>query len=242
MKKTRTFYAAVTLSIMALSPLAVQADAFLTIDQVADSKVLIPTPPDTLSARFAYDEEQYKWGKSMRETPRGLQAIKDADLSEGWFCDNFSDAFGIKISKEGTPELYRLLRRLQDDAGDLATREAKNLYMRPRPFMFHHEPTSTPDDDKFLVKNGSYPSGHTAIGWSTALVLTELNPDRQNEILQRGFEFGQSRVIVGAHWQSDVDMGRVVGAAVVARLHAEKEFQKQLKKAAKEVKKARKAK
>lgn len=103
--------------------------------------------------------------------------------------------------------------------------------------MHFNEHTSTPKDEKFLVNNGSYPSGHTAIGWSTALVLAELNPKRQNEILKRGFEFGQSRVIVGAHWQSDVDMGRVVGAAVVARLHADKNFRKQFNKAQKELKK-----
>ena len=39
-------------------------------------------------------------------------------------------------------------------------------------------------------------------------------------ILQRGIAFGQSRVICGAHWQSDVDAGRLVGSAAVAKLHA----------------------
>ena len=83
--------------------------------------------------------------------------------------------------------------------------------------------------------NGSYPSGHTARGWSLALVLAELNPDRQEEILKRGFEYGQSRVIVGAHWQSDVDMGRIVSAAGVARLHADDDFNEQLNRAKAEV-------
>lgn len=30
---------------------------------------------------------------------------------------------------------------------------------------------------------------------------------------------------MGAHWQSDVDAGRVVGSAAVARMHASPEFQ-----------------
>mgnify|MGYP003064931414 CR=1 FL=1 len=42
---------------------------------------------------------------------------------------------------------------------------------------------------------------------------------------------GQSRVICGYHFQSDVDAGRLVASAVVARLHANKEFMEQLTKA-----------
>ena len=91
-----------------------------------------------------------------------------------------------------------------------------------------------------LVNNGSYPSGHTAIGWATALVLAEINVDRQNEILKRGYEMGESRVIAGYHYQSDVDNGRIVAAGVVARLHADEGFQKQLEKAKKEFAKLKK--
>jgi membrane-associated phospholipid phosphatase len=35
---------------------------------------------------------------------------------------------------------------------------------------------------------------------------------------KRGFELGESRVICGYHWQSDVDAARIVGSAVVATL------------------------
>lgn len=91
--------------------------------------------------------------------------------------------------------------------------------------------TCNPEQQEELSTNGSYPSGHTAIGWATALVLAEVNPDRQNEILKRGFEMGQSRVICGYHFQSDVDAARIVASAVVARLHANDAFVKQLNKA-----------
>ena len=106
--------------------------------------------------------------------------------------------------------------------------------MRIRPFAFFKEDTCNPEQQQELSTNGSYPSGHTAIGWATALVLAEINVDRQNEILQRGFEMGQSRVICGYHFQSDVDAARIVASAVVARLHANDAFNKQLEKAKKE--------
>ena len=62
-------------------------------------------------------------------------------------------------------------------------------------------------------------------------MLAEINPQRQNEILKRGFELGESRVICGYHWQSDVDAARIVGSAVVATLHTNPAFQQQLQKA-----------
>lgn len=65
-------------------------------------------------------------------------------------------------------------------------------------------------------------------------MLTEINPQRQDQILQRGFDLGQSRVICGYHWQSDVDAARIVGSAVVATLHTNSAFQQQLQKAKEE--------
>ena len=43
--------------------------------------------------------------------------------------------------------------------------------------------------------------------------------------------YGDSRVIVGAHWQSDVDAGRLAASAAYAKLHTSKRFLKQLAKA-----------
>ncbi|WP_163420342.1 phosphatase PAP2 family protein, partial [Escherichia coli] len=89
-----------------------------------------------------------------------------------------------EITQDNTPELFKLVMKMREDAGDLATRSAKNHYMRIRPFAFYHEPTCRPDEESTLSTNGSYPSGHTAIGWATALVLAEINPPRQGTILQ----------------------------------------------------------
>jgi acid phosphatase (class A) len=207
---------------------------YLLQDEVVNSCELLPPPPEAGSARFAYDMEQYNWGKSVRDTERGEQAVRDAYLGEGWIDQAFSEAFGYKITKETTPEIYKLITHMKDDVGHLAPRCAKDKYMRPRPFMVFCEPSGTPNDEAALRKNGSYPSGHTSIGWATALVLAEINPARQQEIIERGYEFGQSRVIVGVHYQSDVDNGRIVGSAAVAALHANDDFNSQLAKAKKE--------
>lgn len=207
---------------------------FLVTEQVPSSMQLLQAPPADSSARFAYDKEQYELGKTLRDSQRGTLAVNDASLGPEWLNDVFGEAFGCDITPKSAPQLCRLIENMREDAGDLATREAKNYYKRTRPFVYWDEPSATPSHESYLRTNGSYPSGHTAIGWATALVLAEINPERATEILRRGLEFGQSRVIVGAHYQSDVDAGRIMAAAVVAALHADTGFQKQLRKAKKE--------
>jgi acid phosphatase (class A) len=61
-----------------------------------------------------------------------------------------------------------------------------------------------------------------------ALILAELRPEHASAILVRGREFGDSRAICGVHYMSDVEAGRLYAAAVVARLHADPQFQADL--------------
>ena len=153
---------------------------FLQDGQQASSLDLLPAPPQKGSIQFLYDEAQYHWGKMQRETPRGDQAAADARVGGDGVPNAFSEAFGIKISKETTPEIYKLVLNMREDAGDLATRSAKNHYMRVRPFAYYNEMTCNPEQQQELSTNGSYPSGHTAIGWATALVLSEIKRCRRS--------------------------------------------------------------
>jgi acid phosphatase (class A) len=90
--------------------------------------------------------------------------------------------------------------------------------------MLNGEPICTPDEEAMLRTDGSYPSGHTAIGWGWGLILSELAPERAEAILARARAFGESRNVCNVHWRSDVIAGRMVGAAAVARLHTNRAF------------------
>jgi acid phosphatase (class A) len=131
-----------------------------------------------------------------------------------------------------------LLRRSLADAG-LATYRAKDKYNRSRPFAVGNDRICTPEQEASLRKDGSYPSGHAALGWAWSLILTEIAPDRANAVIQRGLAFARSRQICGVHWQSDVMGGMIVGSAVVAQLHANADFVAQLGAARKEYEAAR---
>ena len=63
------------------------------------------------------------------------------------------------------------------------------------------------------------------------LLLSEINPAAADTILARGMMYGDSRVIVGAHWQSDIDAGRLAAGAACAALHTSHDFLDQLAKA-----------
>ena len=207
---------------------------YLASESLPDSLALIPPPPPEGSAAFARDEEASRKGLTQRGTPRWDQAVKDADLAFPAAADAFTRALGFEVTEAGTPHLYMVLRRTLADAG-FSTYHAKNHYTRARPFMRNNEPICTPEDEEGLRKDGSYPSGHTAIGWAWALILCEVVPEHTDAILARGRAFGQSRVVCNVHWQSDVDEGRIMGAAAVARLHADEGFRRELEEAKREV-------
>ena len=220
-------------AVMTMATVCAQAqsdvEAYFTAKEMPDMLKWCPAPPDTVGAAFTYDIMQYMWGKQMRQDKeRAAIAIRDAVYGLDCIIREFSDPFGMQISKEETPEIYKVLRDGTATC-DSICKLPKRYYMRRRPFMRMQEPTLYPQDEPALRKNGSYPSGHTILGWSSALLLSEINPDRADTILARGYMYGESRVIVGAHWQSDVDAGRLAASAAYARLHTSERFLKQMR-------------
>ena len=222
MKKTIIIAIALVVTQLALNA-QMRADAYYHTDEMPNAVNYLPPPPDSINAAFAYDMSQYFWGKSIRDTERGAMAIADADCGVDHLCEIFSEPFGLELSEENTPAIYLMLKNAISTANK-GTSRCKSYYKRTRPFQLYNEPVASGES----LGHTSYPSGHTLRGWVMALLLVEINGDNQDAVLQRGYEFGQSRVIVGAHWQSDVNAGRVVGGACYARLHNSPEFMQQM--------------
>lgn len=211
---------------------------YLPPKSLPNSVALLPPPPAAGSTAFVLDDEIYRKTRAARGTPRWALAVEDANLMFPQAAGTFSCALNAPITEEDTPHLYMLMRRTLTDAG-LSTYTAKNHYSRTRPFMVNKETSCTPDQEKQLMMDGSYPSGHAAIGWAWALILSEIAPEHTDAILARGLAFGQSRVICGVHWQSDVIEGRFMGAGTVARLHADPAFRAEIEAAKAELAAAR---
>lgn len=214
------------------------APGYLKQTELPDSLQLLGAPPAEGSGALARDEDARAATLPIRGKSRWDLARLDADLEFPQPAKNFSCAMGVDIDEKTTPHTYRLMQKILTDAG-LSTYGVKNTYNRTRPFVVHNEGTCYPVQEPVLRTDGSYPSGHTAAGWAWALVLSEVAPDKTDALLKRGLEFGQSRVICNAHWQSDVDAGRIMGAATVAKLHSNAEFLADVEAARKEVRAAK---
>ena len=196
---------------------------YIPAKALPNSLFLLPSPPATGSAAFAFDEEVARRALALRDTPRFMLALSDYDLRFPHAAGTFSCALNAPITEQDTPHLYALLRRTLTDAG-LSTYVAKDHYNRDRPFELNNEPICAPETKAQLEKDGSYPSGHSAIGWAWALILSEISPEQSDAILVRGRAFGENRNVCNHHWHSDVVWGRFMGAATVARLHADPTF------------------
>jgi hypothetical protein len=71
-----------------------------------------------------------------------------------------------------------------------------------------------------LVNSPSFPSGHTTYGYMGSLLLAVLVPDRYQEMVVRAAEYGNDRIIMGAHYAMDVLGGRTVATYDLAHLLA----------------------
>ncbi len=212
------------------------AKLYFSTEEMPNLIKCLPPPPDTIGTDFANDIMRYMWGKTQRsDKVRTAIAVHDAVWNLDSLFAAFTVPFGLEVSKEKTPEIYKLLFNSLSTIDQMRV-EPKKYYFRKRPFVRFNEHMYTQYEEAELAGEGSYPSGHSQRGYATALLLAEVNPDNADTIMARGYMYGESRIIVGAHWQSDVDASRLAGAIGLAHLHTSPEFLAQLVKAQEEFK------
>jgi len=201
-------------------------NGYLDPADLPDGVALLPPPPAEGSAAKAADQEAFRQAMTASADRQAL-AASDASLEWRHLIGPFEAIVGTSLSDGSKPHTEMLLQRSMVD-GALSTLGVKNHYNRVRPFIENDVGSCTPQDEESLESDGSYPSGHTAIGWMLALVLTDLVPERQSELLKRGYEFGESRVVCRVHWLSDTVAGRLIASATFARLQSDRTFAAQL--------------
>lgn len=209
---------------------------FFTSDELLDIANILPPPPEFESAQFVYDQTQHLWGKRQRlDEERAQMAILDAVYGMQTMIDIYGPMFGLNITKEDTPEIYKILQDVGSNC-DSITVKTKKHFLRLRPYVYYKEGTLVPEKEEKHAGEGSYPSGHTALGWTMALVLADINPAAAENILARAYEHGQSRVVAGYHWQTDVDAARIASSLFYIKLQGNERFQQQMAKARQEFK------
>ncbi|HYS63223.1 MAG TPA: phosphatase PAP2 family protein [Paraburkholderia sp.] len=101
-----------------------------------------------------------------------------------------------------------------------STEPAKRFYKYARPFRWSTSvvvaPTLVPAESATPSTDGGFPSGHSAEGVRDALAMAYALPERYQEMLSRGLELGENRILAGMHSPLDVIGGRILAEAVVA--------------------------
>ncbi len=223
--KDRILFLLIAIVTMTAQVIANDYPPYVPTSKLPNSTVYLPLPPDSASsAIMTSDFAQWVWGNSIRYTERGQLASKDSKYGISRMVEIYSGILELNINEEETPAIYRLMYRAGFIASD-GVSMMKIAHFRKRPFVQMNTSVWGSNDYAPTLRNSSsYPSSHAALGWGVALALAEMVPTLQDTILRRGFDYGQSRVIVGVHWQSDVDAARVCASAAITRVHNEQDF------------------
>ena len=201
-----------------------------------DGTVVIGPPPAPDSPRGKADRTVYLETRKLAGSPRWAQATKDNDLWNGGALERYACALGQPIDAKALPRTYHLLQRMEIDARTVGT-PPKDHFDRTRPLIGDDRPVCIKRED-WMRTNASYPSGHAITGWAWGLVLGELSPAHASGLLEAGREIGDSRVICGVHYPSDVEAGRMLGASMVSAEHANASFRADFEAAKAELAKA----
>jgi len=169
-------------------------------------------------------------------------------------CGRIADVLGAAARTDAGANAIALLTRAALEA-DKAGVAPKHYWKRPRPYVMSAQVERladvTPeaiaaasvagDCEKrlgaeqrrviqqraaFDVAHASYPSGHATVGTVCAILLANAVPEKREELFARGREYGSSRVIVGAHYPTDVEAGRITGTVAAAVLLQNPLFQR----------------
>jgi hypothetical protein len=218
-------------------------DAFITgsnLAQLADG--LGTTLGSAYVARFHYiDEKQTtKLPQSVADLIRYATTVTGADANEGKY-------FFANATTDGkTPVSPALIAVLKDDGGvedvfgkayGLAAGSAgADAYGNSRPFQtekdvarFAGKDYLNRSSDNFVYNHGplmnlinspSYPSGHTTYGYTGTVLLAVLVPERYAQMITRGAEYGNDRILMSSHYIMDVMGGRTLALYDMAHLLA----------------------
>ena len=199
-----------------------EVPGYLRPEQRLDHTVFLPPPPAPGSVLGTADMAVYRTTRALEGSARWQLAAHDADVAQRDLFGDFKCSVGVDLGAVQAPAVTRLLTRASADLFPLIG-ASKDYYKRPRPFLVEKAPLCiVPSED--LTRGGAYPSGHAAAGWLYALVLAEAAPDHTAAILGRGRAYGESRVVCGVHYLSDIEGGRTLATALVAALNGSTEF------------------
>ena len=218
-------------------------DAFITDGNLAElADGLGTTLGAAYQARAHYNDRTTftNVSKAVADFIAYSNATSGADSNSGkYFFANGTTDGKTAVSAEAA-DILKAIKGSPDPFGTSCGRPAgspgADAYGDSRPFQTEHDVLhfvgldyfSVPADNVVynrgptmnLVDSPSFPSGHTTYGYMGALVLAEMVPERFPQLMARAAEYGDDRIIMGAHYAMDVLGGRTLATYDMAHLLA----------------------
>ncbi|MGC1549485.1 MAG: phosphatase PAP2 family protein [Rhodanobacter sp.] len=189
------------------------------------------SPPPAAGSPAAQEDLRTVLATQKMRTPADDQAAK-ADSERSVF--RFADVLGTDFQPAALPRTAAFFERVAQLDKD-TVKVAKSYWKHPRPSDVSSDvhPLS-----KEKPNDWSYPSGHATFGYTAAILLVNMLPEKRAEIFERADVYAQHRVVMGVHFPSDVAAGRVAGTVIAARLLADPAWQADFNAARDELRKA----
>ncbi len=179
----------------------------------------LPPPPAADSPEQTRDLAAVLASQAARTPAEVEGARRDQTVSVA----HFADVLGPAFTAENLPRSFALAGKACRETS-FAVAAAKRHWDRPRPFRASAEVRPVIGN----VSEGSYPSGHAACGYLWAILLADLLPAQHDALFARGIAYGQSRVVGGVHYPTDLAAGRLAAAVVAAQMFASATFRADL--------------
>lgn len=216
----REILGSIALAAMALvAQPALAAPVFLSTAYYNPALLLPPPPADGSDVARAEMKELHRIAKrrTAAQFARALVDEKTEDVT--LFASVMGPGFDLAALPR-TAELFTDVRAEEKFAAHLA----KDFFRRNRPWILDPKLKTCAQDDP---PRSSYPSGHATMGYSMAVVLAALAPEKAQAIMTRAADYAENRLVCSMHYRRDIVAGQALGTTVAAEMMMTPGFRKE---------------
>lgn len=156
---------------------------------------------------FEVEFPEYSFPDNKEELSEVIRAMKEKEIPKSEMEDldkNHNDLM-LEIVDQKRNDWIELIKDI-----DIYTIRLKMKYARPRPYEISDEIESTTDTDD----SPSFPSGHAIEAHALAVILGDKFPDKKEELTKMADKISLSRLQMGNHYPSDIEVGEKVGKLI----------------------------
>lgn len=163
-------------------------------------------------------------------------AVKPADKDYAKLRRNLfhiGRSIGTWFNPDSLPLTAELVANTWKDA-EYYIWKYKNYFLRIRPYKLETKLNNLEETNW-----AAYPSGHATNSYVNAYLYSALLPEFSSFFIKDAYDMAHSREIIGVHYPSDSESGRLLAYQFVQRLLTHKEFKKDFEAAKAEIQKVR---